>query len=150
MSMYGYCTKEDKSMFALDEEKVIENTKYIYNILSFHTFIFIGVQVFCWNATVRRWKIQPLGVLWGLGRKCPWRNGSTWKLSEGFVLILFILSFFIIIKFQGLALVDRDSQQQCVYLYRASDLPHDVSERFNALFQHREKWKQDDIIPYIE
>ncbi|XP_049336606.1 sister chromatid cohesion protein DCC1 [Astyanax mexicanus] len=53
-------------------------------------------------------------------------------------------------QLRGLALVDRSSRPETVFLLKVEDLPDDTLERFNALFSLREKWTQDDIEPYIQ
>ncbi|XP_072535191.1 sister chromatid cohesion protein DCC1 [Salminus brasiliensis] len=53
-------------------------------------------------------------------------------------------------QLRGLALVDRSSRPETVFLLRVEDLPEDTLERFNTLFSMREKWTQDDIEPYIQ
>ncbi|XP_056617849.1 sister chromatid cohesion protein DCC1 [Triplophysa dalaica] len=52
-------------------------------------------------------------------------------------------------QLRGLALLDRRSKPETISLLRVEDLPEDTLERFNSLFNLREKWTQDDIEPYI-
>ena len=51
---------------------------------------------------------------------------------------------------QGLALVDRQSRPEIIFLLKAEDLPEGDQERFNSLFSLREKWTEEDIAPYIQ
>ena len=63
--------------------------------------------------------------------------------------ILLELSFFSFFL-QGLALVDRQSRPEIIFLLKAEDLPEGDQERFNSLFSLREKWTEEDIAPYIQ
>ncbi|XP_075070107.1 sister chromatid cohesion protein DCC1 [Mixophyes fleayi] len=53
-------------------------------------------------------------------------------------------------QLRGLALVDRTSRPETIFLLKTEDLPEDTQERFNALFTMREKWTDADISPYIQ
>ncbi|XP_054636649.1 sister chromatid cohesion protein DCC1 isoform X2 [Dunckerocampus dactyliophorus] len=53
-------------------------------------------------------------------------------------------------QLRSAALVDRTSRPETICLLRVEDLPEDTLERFNHLFTLREKWTEEDIIPYIE
>ncbi|XP_024428002.2 sister chromatid cohesion protein DCC1 [Desmodus rotundus] len=53
-------------------------------------------------------------------------------------------------QLQGLALVDRQSRPEIIFLLKVEDLPEDTQERFNRLFSLREKWTGEDIAPYIQ
>ncbi|XP_033614823.1 sister chromatid cohesion protein DCC1 [Fukomys damarensis] len=53
-------------------------------------------------------------------------------------------------QLKGLALVDRHSRPEIIFLLKADDLPEGNQERFNALFSLREKWTEEDIAPYIQ
>ncbi|CAN2387169.1 maintenance of sister chromatid cohesion [Pristimantis euphronides] len=53
-------------------------------------------------------------------------------------------------QLQGLALVDRTSRPETIFLLKTEDLPEDTQERFNTLFSMREKWTEADISPYIQ
>ncbi|KAM8785035.1 sister chromatid cohesion protein DCC1 isoform 1-T1 [Rhynchonycteris naso] len=53
-------------------------------------------------------------------------------------------------QLKGLALVDRHSRPEIIFLLKVDDLPEDTQERFNSLFTLREKWTEDDITPYIQ
>ncbi|KAB0407554.1 hypothetical protein E2I00_019464, partial [Balaenoptera physalus] len=53
-------------------------------------------------------------------------------------------------QLKGLALVDRHSRPEIIFLLKVDDLPEDNQERFNSLFSLREKWTEEDIAPYIE
>ena len=51
---------------------------------------------------------------------------------------------------QGLALVDRQSRPEIIFLLKVEDLPEGDQERFSSLFSLREKWTEEDIAPYIQ
>lgn len=51
---------------------------------------------------------------------------------------------------QSVALVDRGSRPETISLLRVEDLPEDTLERFSCLFSMREKWTEEDIVPYIQ
>ncbi|NWU94608.1 DCC1 protein, partial [Upupa epops] len=53
-------------------------------------------------------------------------------------------------QLQGLALVDKRSRPETIFLLKVEDLPEDNQERFNSLFSIREKWTEVDIAPYIQ
>ncbi|XP_035133372.3 sister chromatid cohesion protein DCC1 isoform X2 [Callithrix jacchus] len=53
-------------------------------------------------------------------------------------------------QLKGLALVDRHSRPEIIFLLKVDDLPEDNQGRFNSLFSLREKWTEEDIAPYIE
>ncbi|NWS66508.1 DCC1 protein, partial [Crotophaga sulcirostris] len=53
-------------------------------------------------------------------------------------------------QLKGLALVDKSSRPETIFLLKVEDLPEDNQERFNSLFSVREKWTEVDITPYIE
>ncbi|KAM3929146.1 sister chromatid cohesion protein DCC1 [Leptodactylus fuscus] len=53
-------------------------------------------------------------------------------------------------QLRGLALVDRTSRPETIFLLKTEDLPEDTQERFNTLFSMREKWTEADISPYIQ
>ncbi|KAM4705773.1 sister chromatid cohesion protein DCC1 [Rhinophrynus dorsalis] len=53
-------------------------------------------------------------------------------------------------QLKGLALVDRTSRPETIFLLKTEDLPEDTQERFNTLFGMREKWMEADISPYIQ
>ncbi|XP_068091037.1 sister chromatid cohesion protein DCC1 isoform X2 [Hyperolius riggenbachi] len=53
-------------------------------------------------------------------------------------------------QLKGLALVDRSSRPETIFLLKTEDLPEDTQERFNTLFGLREKWAEADIAPYIQ
>ena len=53
-------------------------------------------------------------------------------------------------QLKGLALVDRQSRPEIIFLLKAEDLPEGNQERFNSLFSLREKWTEEDIAPYIQ
>ncbi|XP_031213793.1 sister chromatid cohesion protein DCC1 isoform X3 [Mastomys coucha] len=53
-------------------------------------------------------------------------------------------------QLKGLALVDRNSRPEIIFLLKVDDLPEGTQERFNSLFSLREKWTEEDITPYIQ
>ncbi|GAB1299364.1 Sister chromatid cohesion protein DCC1 [Apodemus speciosus] len=53
-------------------------------------------------------------------------------------------------QLKGLALVDRNSRPEIIFLLKVDDLPEGTQERFNSLFSLREKWMEEDIAPYIQ
>ncbi|XP_037562842.1 sister chromatid cohesion protein DCC1 [Dermacentor silvarum] len=53
-------------------------------------------------------------------------------------------------QLEGLALTDRTSTPECIYLFDKWDLPDDANERFDILFRTKERWTLDEIKPYIE
>ncbi|NWS39027.1 DCC1 protein, partial [Probosciger aterrimus] len=53
-------------------------------------------------------------------------------------------------QLKGLALVDRSSRPETIFLLKVEDLPEGSQERFNSLFSIREKWTELDITPYIQ
>ncbi|KAJ1057944.1 hypothetical protein K5549_014469 [Capra hircus] len=53
-------------------------------------------------------------------------------------------------QLQGLALVDRQSRPEIIFLLKVEDLPEGDQERFSSLFSLREKWTEEDIAPYIQ
>ncbi|KAK6491551.1 sister chromatid cohesion protein DCC1-like [Huso huso] len=52
-------------------------------------------------------------------------------------------------QLKGLALVDRSSRPETIFLLKVEDLPEDTQERFNCLFGMREKWTEEAVAPYI-
>ncbi|XP_008836202.1 sister chromatid cohesion protein DCC1 [Nannospalax galili] len=53
-------------------------------------------------------------------------------------------------QLKGLALVDRNSRPEIIFLLKVDDLPEGNQERFNSLFSLRERWTEEDIAPYIQ
>ncbi|XP_072884212.1 sister chromatid cohesion protein DCC1 isoform X2 [Hemitrygon akajei] len=53
-------------------------------------------------------------------------------------------------QLKGVALVDRNSRPQVIFQLHVEDLPESIQDRFNSLFNIREKWTEDDIAPYIQ
>ncbi|XP_073446338.1 sister chromatid cohesion protein DCC1 isoform X2 [Dendrobates tinctorius] len=53
-------------------------------------------------------------------------------------------------QLRGLALVDRSSRPETIFLLKTEDLPEDTQERFKTLFGMREKWTEADLSPYIQ
>ncbi|KAI4554992.1 hypothetical protein MJG53_021226 [Ovis ammon polii x Ovis aries] len=53
-------------------------------------------------------------------------------------------------QLQGLALVDRQSRPEIMFLLKVEDLPEGDQERFSSLFSLRQKWTEEDIAPYIQ
>ncbi|KAL4236383.1 Sister chromatid cohesion protein DCC1 [Mactra antiquata] len=68
---------------------------------------------------------------------------STWEKSvpEGMKTNLFQL--------EGLALVEKDCSPEVISYLTVESLPEDISDRFNELFRIKEKWRLDEITPYI-
>jgi len=52
-------------------------------------------------------------------------------------------------QIQGMALIDRSNQPEVIWYYCVDDLPDLVAERFEALFEERQKWSLEEITPYI-
>ncbi|XP_005107055.1 sister chromatid cohesion protein DCC1 [Aplysia californica] len=52
-------------------------------------------------------------------------------------------------QIQGMALIDRSSQPEVIWYYCVDDLPDDVAERFEVLFEERKKWSLEEITPYV-
>ncbi|CAG5116527.1 unnamed protein product [Candidula unifasciata] len=52
-------------------------------------------------------------------------------------------------QIEGKALIDRDSRPEVIWYYSVENLPEDVSDRFEALFEQRKKWSLEEITPYI-
>jgi len=50
----------------------------------------------------------------------------------------------------GIALTDLNTHPPVVWHFPESNLPEDPGERFNVLFRTRPKWKEKDIVPYLE
>lgn len=53
-------------------------------------------------------------------------------------------------QLEGVALVDRSSSTHTITYFPVSSLPQGIQDRFNCLFETREKWTFDEIRPYIE
>ncbi|XP_067832419.1 sister chromatid cohesion protein DCC1 isoform X2 [Heptranchias perlo] len=53
-------------------------------------------------------------------------------------------------QLKGVALVDRNTRPQVIFQLKVEDLSENTPERFNSLFNIREKWTQEDIVPYIQ
>uniref|UniRef100_UPI00398F67C1 sister chromatid cohesion protein DCC1 n=1 Tax=Pristiophorus japonicus TaxID=55135 RepID=UPI00398F67C1 len=53
-------------------------------------------------------------------------------------------------QLKGVALVDRNSRPQVIFQLNVEDLSENTQERFNGLFNIREKWTEEDIAPYIQ
>uniref|UniRef100_D4ACA3 Sister chromatid cohesion protein DCC1 n=1 Tax=Rattus norvegicus TaxID=10116 RepID=D4ACA3_RAT len=53
-------------------------------------------------------------------------------------------------QLKGLALVDRSSRPEIIFLFKVDALPEGTQDRFNSLFSLREKWTEEDIAPYIQ
>ncbi|XP_060520577.1 sister chromatid cohesion protein DCC1 [Cylas formicarius] len=49
----------------------------------------------------------------------------------------------------GIAIIDRKSNPNIIWALEESNLPEDVTERFNYLFDIKEKWSVPEITPYI-
>jgi len=52
-------------------------------------------------------------------------------------------------QIQGMALIERSTQPEVVWYYNVEDLPDDVAQRFEILFEERKKWSLEEITPYI-
>lgn len=50
----------------------------------------------------------------------------------------------------GLAVIDTETKPNCVWLLYEENLPETITERFRVLFQAKERWTKEQIIPYIE
>ncbi|XP_074057571.1 sister chromatid cohesion protein DCC1 [Macrotis lagotis] len=53
-------------------------------------------------------------------------------------------------QLKGLALMDKHTRPETIFLLKVDDLPEENQERFNSLFTLREKWTEEDIAPYIQ
>ncbi|KAM9100754.1 sister chromatid cohesion protein DCC1 [Sarcophilus harrisii] len=53
-------------------------------------------------------------------------------------------------QLKGLALTDKYTRPETIFLLKVDDLPEENQERFNSLFTLREKWTEEDIAPYIQ
>ncbi|XP_042664971.1 sister chromatid cohesion protein DCC1 isoform X2 [Centrocercus urophasianus] len=53
-------------------------------------------------------------------------------------------------QLKGLALVDKASRPETIFLLKVEDLPEENQERLNSLFSIQEKWTEADITPYIQ
>ncbi|XP_051879312.1 sister chromatid cohesion protein DCC1 [Pristis pectinata] len=53
-------------------------------------------------------------------------------------------------QLKGVALVDRNSRPQVISQLNVEDLSENIQDRFNSLFNIREKWTEEDIAPYIQ
>lgn len=53
-------------------------------------------------------------------------------------------------QLEGMALVDLDAKPQVIWFYPENELPEDIQERINVLFQLREKWTLEEIHPFVE
>ncbi|XP_072459305.1 sister chromatid cohesion protein DCC1 [Notamacropus eugenii] len=53
-------------------------------------------------------------------------------------------------QLKGLALMDKYTRPETIFLLKVDDLPEENQERFNSLFTLREKWTEEDIAPYIQ
>ncbi|XP_045159558.1 sister chromatid cohesion protein DCC1-like [Mercenaria mercenaria] len=69
---------------------------------------------------------------------------STWEKSvpEGMKTNLFQL--------EGMALIDRESTPEVISYLSVDNLPEDIAERFDALFRTKDKWRLEEITPYIK
>nr|XP_045599029.1 sister chromatid cohesion protein DCC1-like isoform X1 [Procambarus clarkii] len=53
-------------------------------------------------------------------------------------------------QLEGIALVDRSLSADTISYFPVTSLPQGIQERFNCLFETREKWTLDEIRPYVE
>ncbi|XP_055887109.1 sister chromatid cohesion protein DCC1-like [Biomphalaria glabrata] len=52
-------------------------------------------------------------------------------------------------QIQGMALIDRDSNPEVIWYYNVDDLPEDINERFEVLFDEKKRWSLEEITPYV-
>merc|ERR1712168_1636550 len=50
----------------------------------------------------------------------------------------------------GIALTDLKTHPPVIWHFTERNLPENPAERFNVLFKTRQKWKEKDIVPYLE
>ncbi|XP_025111078.1 sister chromatid cohesion protein DCC1-like isoform X1 [Pomacea canaliculata] len=50
---------------------------------------------------------------------------------------------------EGVALIDRESKPETISFFSVEDLPEEVSERFDYLFDTKKKWTLQEISPYV-
>ncbi|KAI4467582.1 sister chromatid cohesion protein dcc1-related [Holotrichia oblita] len=50
----------------------------------------------------------------------------------------------------GIAIVDRKSAPNVIWAFEEKDLPETINERFQVLFEAKEKWTVEEISPYIQ
>uniref|UniRef100_A0A1B6F2G2 Sister chromatid cohesion protein DCC1 n=1 Tax=Cuerna arida TaxID=1464854 RepID=A0A1B6F2G2_9HEMI len=53
-------------------------------------------------------------------------------------------------QLDGIALTDLNARPQVIWFFSENELPEDIQERINVLFEIRDKWTLDQIHPYIE
>lgn len=53
-------------------------------------------------------------------------------------------------QLEGMALVDRDSRPEVVRFFPVADLPEEVEERLQVLFNTKPRWTLQEISPFIE
>ncbi|CAL1540282.1 unnamed protein product [Lymnaea stagnalis] len=53
-------------------------------------------------------------------------------------------------QLEGMALMDKDSNPPVIWFYNVDELPEEISERFEALFEEKKKWSLDEITPYVK
>lgn len=53
-------------------------------------------------------------------------------------------------QLDGTVLVDQSSHPQTICYFNEQDLPDDIMNRMQHLFQIREKWSFDEIQPFLQ
>lgn len=53
-------------------------------------------------------------------------------------------------QLDGVVLVDQSSHPQTICYFHEQDLPDDIIDRMQYLFQIREKWTFNEIQPFLE
>lgn len=53
-------------------------------------------------------------------------------------------------QLDGTVLVDQSSHPQTIAYFNEQDLPDNIRERFQLLFQIRKKWTLNEIQPFLE
>ncbi|XP_022088282.1 sister chromatid cohesion protein DCC1-like [Acanthaster planci] len=53
-------------------------------------------------------------------------------------------------QLQGIAIIDRNSKPEVIFHFPFSLMPENEVDRFNFLFKTRDRWTQEEILPYIQ
>ncbi|XP_059178011.1 sister chromatid cohesion protein DCC1-like [Physella acuta] len=53
-------------------------------------------------------------------------------------------------QIEGMALVDREVRPEVIWYFSVDNLPEEVSERFELLFEEKKKWSLAEITPYVQ
>lgn len=53
-------------------------------------------------------------------------------------------------QLEGMALVNKSSKPEVISYFPVEELPQDIGQRFNILFQTHEKWTLTEITPYLK